>query len=87
MDKPAARIEGVSIGQSDNYTLTHYSRNLIKRNVPQSNVTWSNKSNVVTVIVFGNLYEAKKSPWRSAFPTGTSVNFPRENSLPPREWE
>ena len=33
---------------------------LIKRNLPQSNVTGPNKSYVVTVTVFGNLYEEKK---------------------------
>ena len=41
----------------DNYTGP--SRNKIKRNVPQRNVTWPNKSNVMTVTVFGNLYEEK----------------------------
>ena len=28
-----------------------------RRNVPQSNITWPNKRNVVIVTVFGNLYE------------------------------
>ena len=43
--------------QSDD--CTGPSLNLINRNVPQSNVTEPNKSNVVTVPVFGNLYEEK----------------------------
>ena len=43
--------------QSDD--CTGPSLNLINRNVPQSNVTEPNKSNVVTVTVFGNLYEEK----------------------------
>ena len=33
--------------------------NLINRNVPQSNVTEPNKSNVVIVTVFGKFYEEK----------------------------
>ena len=35
--------------------------NLVKRNFPQSNVTWLNKSNIVTVIVFGNLYRKENT--------------------------
>ena len=56
-DMPASCIRGVSIGWSVNYMGP--SLNLIQRNVPQSNVTWPNKSNVVTVTVFGNVYEEK----------------------------
>ena len=55
MDKPAAQIEGVSVWQFGNYTGPSF--NLIKRNVPQSNITWPNNSKVVTVAVFGNWYE------------------------------
>ena len=58
MDKPAARSRGLLIWQSD--TCTSPSINLIKRNFPQSNVTWPNKSNIVTVTFFGNLYEEKE---------------------------
>ena len=50
-------IEGVSIRWSDYYTGP--SLNKTKRNVPQSNITLPNKSNVVTVTV--NLYEEKKN--------------------------
>ena len=57
MEEPAARIEGVSIVQSDNYTGP--SLNLSKRNVPQSSIEEPNKSNAVTVTVFGNSCEAK----------------------------
>ena len=48
---------GVSAWQSDN--CTGPSLNSIKRNVPQSNITWPIKSNIVTATVFGNLYEEK----------------------------
>ena len=48
---------GGGVVQSDDRTGP--SLNLINRNVPQSNVTEPNKSNVVTVTVFGNLYEEK----------------------------
>ena len=51
-------LEGMSIRRSVNYTGP--SLNLIQRNVPQNNVTGSNKSNIVTVTVFGNLYEENK---------------------------
>ena len=51
MDKPAAQSRGVSVVQTDNWL------NLIKTHVPESNVTWPNNSNVVSVTVFGNLYE------------------------------
>ena len=54
-----ARIEGVSVWQSDNYTGP--SPNKIERNVPQSNTAWPNNSTVVTVTVFGNLYEGKNT--------------------------
>ena len=113
-------FKGVTVGQSDN--CTGPSLTYIKINVPQSNITWPNKSNIVTVTVFGNLYEEKKyysctwrslcppanseKPWKTAsvtgksfnsssvcdenkslrpsvLPTGTSVNFPPENSLHP----
>ena len=47
----------LEVVQSDN--CTGPSLNLIKRNFPQSNVTWPNKGNVVTVTVFDNLYEKK----------------------------
>ena len=46
-DEPDSGIEGASIGESDNCTGPLF--NLIERNFPQSNVTWPNKSNVVTV--------------------------------------
>ena len=66
MDKPASRIEGVSIGWSVN--CTGPSLNLIQRNVPQSNVTCPNKINVV--IVFGNILGKKyrRYMWSSACP-------------------
>ena len=58
----------------------------IQRNVPQSNVTGPNKSNVVTV--FGNLYEESKyhsCAWSSACPpacpTDSSSNFCSKNSI------
>ena len=55
-DKPAAWSGGVSIIQFDNWL------KLIKRNFAQSNITWPNKSNVVTVTVFANLgYMRKKT--------------------------
>ena len=57
--KLAARIEGVFIEQSNNYTGP--SLNKIKRNVPQSNTTGPNNRNVVTVTVFGNLYKEKNT--------------------------
>ena len=50
---------GVLIGQFDNYTGPFNSLN--KENVPQSNVTRPDKSNVVTVTVFGNLYEEQNT--------------------------
>ena len=85
-DKPAVCIKGVSIRQSDN--CTGPSLNLIKRNVPQSNVTEPNNSNVVTVTVFGNLGEEKKIhryTWRSvcppACPTDSSSHFCPKNSV------
>ena len=67
-DKPAVWSGGVSTGQSDNYTGPLL--NLIQRNLPQSNVTWPNKSNLVTVTVFGNLYEEINTV---AVPGGASV--------------
>ena len=73
MDKPAACIEGVSIGPSDNYAGP--SLNLIQRNVPQSNITWSD-SKVVTVTVFSNLYEEKipLKNWKTAPVTAKNFN-------------
>ena len=59
MDKLAVRLECMSIGQSDN--CTGPSLNYIKTNVPQSNFTWRNKSNLVTVTVFGKLYKEKNT--------------------------
>ena len=53
MDEPAAHMEGVSDDCTGPLII------LINRNVPQSNVTEANKSNVVTVTVFGDLYEEK----------------------------
>ena len=50
-------IKGVSVWQSDNYTGP--SPNKIK--CPKCNVTGPNNSNVVTVTVFGNLYEGKNT--------------------------
>ena len=47
------------VDQTLNYTGS--SLNLIQRNVPQSNVTGPNKSNVVTVTFLINLYEEKNS--------------------------
>ena len=61
----AARSRGMSIAQSDNWL------KLMKRNFPQSIVTWPNKSNVVAVTVFGNLDEENKyhsCSWRSFHP-------------------
>ena len=57
MDKPAV---GESVWQSDNYTGP--SLNYILRNVPQSNITEPNNSNV-----FGNLWEKQncRYTWRS----------------------
>ena len=51
-DKPALCRGDVSVGRSDN--CTGPSLNLIKRNFPQSNVTWPDKSNVVTVFGIKN---------------------------------
>ena len=42
-------------------TATGPSLNLIKRNVPQSNVTGPNNNNVVTVTVIGNLYKERNT--------------------------
>ena len=67
MDEQAVRMEGVSIGWSVN--CTGPSLNLIKRNVPQSNITEANKGKVVNV--FGN--EEKKS---AAVPGEASVLLP-----------
>ena len=52
-------FKGVTVGQSDN--CTGPSLTYIKINVPQSNITWPNKSNIVTVTVFGNLYEEENA--------------------------
>ena len=88
IDKPAARIHGVSIRRSDNYTGP--SLKSIKRNVSQSNVTWPNKSDVATVTVFGNLYEEKNmqiyvekclSSCLSSCPTDSSSHFCPKNSV------
>ena len=68
--KPAVQSAGMLIVQSDNDTGP--SLNLIKRNFPQSSITWPNNSNVVTVTVFGSLYEGGKKyhscMWRSVHP-------------------
>ena len=55
MDKLGARSGDVSVVQTDNWL------NLIKRNFPQSSITGPNNSNVLTVTVFGNLYEEKNT--------------------------
>ena len=87
-DKPALCIEYVSVWQSDNYTGPPLE--LIQRNVPQSKVTWPNQStNVVTVTVFGNLYQKKNTAdtWRSfcppACPTDPGTFLPEKQHLSP----
>ena len=91
-DKPVAWSGRCVDPTSVNYTGP--SLNLIQRNVPQSNVTWSNNSNVVTVtvtvwqLVWGKKYS--RYMWRSvrppACPTDSSLHFCPENRLCPCKW-
>ena len=50
---------------------------------PKSNITGSNKSNVITVTVFGNFYEEKKyhsCTWRSVCPPVCPLDRPTDTS-------
>ena len=59
------------------------SLNLIQRNVPQSNVTWPNKSNVVTnclwQLIWGKKY--RRYTWGRFCPTDSSSHFCPKNSV------
>ena len=67
------------VGQrSVNYTGP--SLNLIQRNVPQSNLTWPNKSNTVTVTIFGSLYKKKNAADIGIRPPVYSPTCPTDSS-------